>query len=72
MEKRYCLTKSQIEEMLEKQKFLCGEEFINSPNIDKSYWRILSAPYPVIPEVKEKSLLVRLFEKYIYRKTNLV
>ena len=72
MEKRYCLTKSQIEEMLEKQKFLCGEEFINSPNIDKSYWRILSAPHPVIPEVKEKSWLVRLFEKYIYRKTNLV
>lgn len=72
MEKRYYLTKSQIEEMLEKQKFLCGEEFINSPNIDKSYWRILSAPYPVIPNEKPKSWWVRLFEKYIYRKSNLV
>jgi hypothetical protein len=70
--KTYTLTKAQIEELLEKQKFLCGEEFINSPNIDKSYWRILSAPYPTIPETKKKSFVGRFFEKYIYRKSKLV
>jgi len=70
--KTYTLTKAQIEELLEKQKFLCGEEFISSPNIDKSYWRILSAPYPNIPETKKVGLIKRLFEKYIYRKSKLV
>lgn len=72
MEKRYCLTQNELESLFEKQKFICGEEFIKSPNIDKSYWRILSAPHPVIPEVKEKNILIRLFEKYIYRKVSLV
>ena len=71
METKYILTKTQVEELLEKQKFMCGEEFINSPNIDKAYWRILSAPYPVIPG-EQKSLVKRLIEKYIYRKSNLI
>jgi len=71
MEKKYCLTQTELESLFEKQKFLCGEEFIKSPNIDKSYWRILSAPYPAIPENKD-GFIKRLFEKYIYRKTNLV
>ena len=70
--KTYTLTKVQIEELLEKQKFLCGEEFISSPNIDKSYWRILSAPYPDIPENKEEGMLKRLYNRFIYRKVNLV
>ena len=70
--KTYTLTKAQIEELLEKQKFICGEEYIKSPNVDKSYWRILDAPYPEIPVVKEKNIIVRLLEKYIYRKINLV
>jgi hypothetical protein len=72
MKKVYCLTQDQIEEMLERQKFLCAESFINSPNIDKGYWNILSAPYAVIPEGKKKNGIVRFFEKYIYRKINLV
>ena len=70
--KTYTLTKKQIEEMLDKQKFLCGEGFINSPNIDKAYWNILSAPYPVIPENKEVGLLKKLYNRFIYRKSNLI
>jgi len=70
--KTYTLTKAQIEELLEKQKFLCGEEFISSPNIDKSYWRILSAPYPNIPETKEEGMIKRLYNRFIYRKSNLI
>ena len=70
--KTYTLTKAQIEELLEKQKFLCGEEFISSPNIDKSYWRILSAPYPNIPETKKEGMIKRLYNRFIYRKSNLV
>jgi hypothetical protein len=69
--KTYTLTKVQIEELLEKQKFLCGEGYINSPNIDKAYWNILSAPYPDIPENKD-GIIRRLFEKYIYRKSKLL
>ena len=72
MEKKYCLTQTELESLFEKQKFICGEEFIKSPNVDKSYWRILDAPYPEIPVVKEKNIIVRLLEKYIYRKVNLV
>jgi hypothetical protein len=70
--KTYTLTKAQIEELLEKQKFLCGEEFISSPNIDKSYWRILSAPYPNIPETKKEGMIKRLYNRFIYRKSNLI
>ena len=70
--KTYTLTKKQIEEMLDKQKFLCGEGYINSPNIDKAYWNILSAPYPVIPENKEVGLLKKLYNRFIYRKSNLI
>jgi hypothetical protein len=72
MEKKYCLTQTELESLFEKQKFLCGEEFIKSPNIDKSYWRILSAPYPAIPENKEEGMLKRLYNRFIYRKVNLV
>jgi len=71
MEKKYCLTQNELEYLFEKQKFICGEEFIKSPNVDKSYWKILSAPYPTIPENKG-GIIKRLFEKYIYRKVNLV
>ena len=70
--KTYTLTKKQIEEMLDKQKFLCGEGYINSPNIDKAYWNILSAPYPDIPETKKDGLLKRLYNRFIYRKSNLI
>ena len=71
MEKKYCLTQNELESLFEKQKFICGEEFIKSPNVDKSYWKILSSPYPTIPENKG-GIIKRLFEKYIYRKVNLV
>ena len=70
--KTYTLTKKQIEEMLDKQKFLCGEGYINSQNIDKAYWNILSAPYPDIPENKEVGLLKKLYNRFIYRKSNLI
>ena len=70
--KTYTLTKKQIEEMLDKQKFLCGEGYINSPNIDKAYWNILSAPYAEIPENKEESTLKKLYNRFIYRKSNLI
>ena len=70
--KTYTLTKKQIEEMLDKQKFLCGEGYINSQNIDKAYWNILSAPYAEIPETKEEGTLKKIYSRFIYRKSGLV
>ena len=70
--KTYTLTKRQIEEMLDKQKFLCGEGYINSPNIDKAYWNILSAPYAEIPKNNTKSWFGYMWEKYIYRKSKFI
>ena len=70
--KTYTLTKKQIEEMLDKQKFLCGEGYIMSPNIDKAYWNILSAPYPDIPENTNDGVIMKLYNRFIYRKSGLV
>ena len=70
--KTYTFTEKELHDLLDKQKMLAAESFIKSENVDRAYWNILSAPYPVIPENKNDGIIMKLYNRFIYRKSNLI